>query len=392
MLHSATLTDPADPRTLFRITVKETQRPTGLSAMRSFIPLHALFALALGLIAASAQAMDYPAPSPGDFIVRDFRFASAESLSELRLHYLTMGTPLRNTEGRITNAVLLLHGTNGSGAGFLTEGFAGELFGDGQPLDARRWFIIIPDSVGHGKSSKPSDGLRAKFPHYGYADMVEAQRRLLVEGLGVDHLRLIVGTSMGGMHAWVWAGSHPDFMDAVFPVACLPAQISGRNRMERKLIVDAIRNDPEWQGGDYGKQPQGLVTALGMVAINADSTKRYYQEAPTQEATDRLLDRMVQQRMKTADANDVLYAWDASRDYDPAPGLDGIRAPVTAVNFADDERNPIALGVMEREIRRVAGGQYILIPASDRTRGHASLNDAALWKDYLVELLARSAR
>ena len=361
--------------------------------MRSFIhALRTLLVLVSGLFAAGAQALDYPAPSPGDFIVRDFRFASAEVLPELRLHYLTIGAPLRNPEGRITNAVLLLHGTNGSGAGFLTEGFAGELFGDGQPLDARRWFIIIPDSVGHGKSSKPSDGLRAKFPHYGYADMVAAQRLLLVEGLNVDHLRLIVGTSMGGMHAWMWAGSYPDFMDAVLPVACLPAQISGRNRMERKLIVDAIRNDPQWQGGDYGKQPQGLVTALGMVAISAGSTKRVYEEAPTQEATNRLLDRMVEQRMKTADANDVLYAWDASRDYDPGPALARITAPVTAVNFEDDQRNPPELGILEREMARVRNGKFILVPASDRTHGHASLADAALWKEYVVELLRRSGR
>ncbi len=359
--------------------------------MRSFIrALRALLVLASGLLAAGTQASDYPAPSQGDFIVRDFRFASAEVLPELRLHYLTIGTPVRNPEGRTTNAVLLLHGTNGSGAGFLTEGFAGELFGDGQPLDARRWFIIIPDSVGHGKSSKPSDGLRAKFPHYGYADMVEAQRRLLVEGLGVNHLRLIVGTSMGGMHAWMWAGRYPDFMDAVFPVACLPAQISGRNRMERRLIVDAIRNDPQWQGGEYAKQPQGLVTALRMVTISAGSTKRFYQEAPTQEATDRLLDRMVQQRMKTADANDVLYAWDASRDYDPGPDLVRITAPVTAVNFEDDERNPPELGILEKEMTRVRDGKFVLIPAGERTRGHASLADAALWKEYVVELLVRA--
>ena len=222
--------------------------------------------------------------------------------------------------------------------------------------------------------------------------MVAAQRLLLVEGLNVDHLRLIVGTSMGGMHAWMWAGSYPDFMDAVLPVACLPAQISGRNRMERKLIVDAIRNDPQWQGGDYGKQPQGLVTALGMVAISAGSTKRIYEEAPTQEATNRLLDRMVEQRMKTADANDVLYAWDASRDYDPGPALARITAPVTAVNFEDDQRNPSELGILEREMARVRNGKFILVPASDRTHGHASLADAALWKEYVVELLARSRR
>ncbi len=232
-----------------------------------------LFCLVL-LFAVAAQAAPYPDPVHGDFVVHHFRFAGGEALADLKLHYFTLGTPARNADGRITNAVLLLHGTGGRGGGFLTDAFAGELFGSGQPLDAARWFIIVPDNIGHGRSSKPSDGLRAKFPHYGYADMVEAQRRLLVEGLGVDHLRLIVGTSMGGMHAWMWAGSYPDFMDAVFPVACLPAQISGRNRMERRLIVDAIRNDLEWQGGDYGKQPQGLMTALRMVAISAGSTNR----------------------------------------------------------------------------------------------------------------------
>ena len=353
--------------------------------------LAGLFSFVL-LFAAAAQAAPYPEPVHGDFIVRDFRFAGGEVLPELKLHYFTLGTPARNADRRITNAVLLLHGTNGSGAGFLTNGFAGELFGSGQPLDASRWFIIVPDSIGHGKSSKPSEGLRAKFPHYGYTDMVEAQRRLLVERIGVDHLRLILGTSMGGMHAWMWAGSHPGFMHAVLPVACLPAQIAGRNRMERRLIVDAIRNDPEWKGGDYEKQPQGLVTALRMVAISAGSTKRFYQEAPTQEATDRLLDRMVQQRMQTSDANDLLYAWDASRDYDPAPELGRIIAPVTAVNFEDDERNPPELGIMEREMRRVANGRFVLIPAGDRTRGHASLADAGLWKEHLVELLARSVR
>ena len=348
-----------------------------------------LFSLVL-FFAAAAQAAPYPEPVHGDFVVRNFRFASGEALAGLKLHYFTLGTPARNADGRITNAVLLLHGTGGRGAGFLTDAFAGELFGGGQPLDAARWLIIVPDNIGHGRSSRPSDGLRAKFPHYGYTDMVEAQHRLITEGLGVDHLRLIVGTSMGGMHAWMWAGKHPDFMDAVLPIACLPAQISGRNRMERRLIIDAIRNDPEWKGGDYDRQPQGLVTALRMIAISAGSTKQLYLQAPTQEGTDRLLDRMVQQRMQNADANDLLYAWDASRDYDPAPDLENIRAPVMAVNFEDDERNPPDLGIMEREIARVPQGRFVLIPASDRTRGHASLADAALWKDYLVELLARS--
>ena len=351
----------------------------------SFLPFFLFFT-------PTGQAAPYPEPVHGDFILRDFRFASGEVLPELKLHYFTLGTPARTTEGRITNAVLLLHGTNGRGTGFLTDNFAGELFGSGQPLDAGRWFIIVPDAIGHGKSSKPSDGLRAKFPQYGYADIVKAQYRLVVESLGVNHLRLIVGASMGGMHAWMWAENHPDFMDALLPLVCLPAQISGRNRMERRLIVEAIRNDPEWKGGDYEKQPQGLVTALRMVVISAGSSKRFYLEAPTQEATDRLLDRMVQQRMQYSDANDLLYAWDASRDYDPATGLQNIRAAVTAINFEDDERNPPELGIMESAIKRVARGKYVLVPASDRTRGHASVNDANLWKDYLVELLARSAR
>lgn len=351
----------------------------------SFLPLFLFYA-------ATAQAAPYPGPVHGDFVARDFRFAGGESLPELKLHYFTLGTPARNADGRITNAVLLLHGTNGRGTGFLTDGFAGELFGSGQPLDAARWFIIVPDGIGHGRSSKPSDGLRAKFPHYGYTDMVEAQHRLLTQGLGVDHVRLIVGTSMGGMHAWMWAGKHPDFMDAVLPIACLPAQVSGRNRMERRLIVDAIRNDPEWKGGDYDKQPQGLVTALRMVAISAGSTKQFYLEAPTQEATDRLLDWMVLQRMQNTDANDLLYAWDASRDYDPAPDLGRISVPVMAVNFEDDERNPPELEILEREMARVPNGRYVMIPASNRTRGHASFSDATLWKDYLDELLQRSGR
>ena len=351
------------------------------------------FALMASLLfSAAAYCADYPKPAHGDFVIRDFHFTSGEVLADLKLHYFTLGTPARNAQGRITNAVLLLHGTNGRGTGFLNDGFAGELFGSGQPLDASRWFIIVPDSIGHGKSSKPSDGLRARFPRYVYADMIEAQYRLVSEGLGLDHLRLIVGVSMGGMHTWMWAEKYPQYMDAALPLACLPVQIAGRNRMERRLIVDAIRNDPEWKGGDYEKQPQGLVTALRMIVISAASTRQLYFEAPTLNSTDYLLDKLVEQRMRNSDANDLLYAWDASRDYDPAPGLEGILAPVTAVNFEDDERNPIALGVMEREIGRVAGGQYVLIPASERTRGHASVNDATLWKDYLVGLLARSAR
>ncbi len=351
------------------------------------ILLSLLLAIAMS-VCERAWPADYPAPAHGDFVVRDFRFANGEELAELRLHYFTLGTPARNAGGKIDNAVLLLHGTGGNGSGFLTDSFAGELFGAGQPLDAARWYLIVPDALGHGGSGKPSDGLRARFPHYGYSDMVEAQYRLLTGGLGVEHLRLVVGISMD---AWNWAQEHAGFMDAVLPLACLPAQVAGRNRMERRLIVDAIRNDPEWKGGDYETQPQGLTTALRMIAMSAGSVKQMHLQARTQEETDRLLDRMVQQRMKNADANDLLYAWDASRDYDPGPGLGKIRAAVLAVNFADDERYPPQLGILEREIARVPGGRFVLVPASDATRGHASGGQAALWKDYLLELLAHTA-
>ena len=272
----------------------------------------------------------------------------------------------------------------------LSAAFGGELFGPGQPLDASRYFIVLPDAIGHGKSAKPSDGLRAKFPRYNYDDMVSAQHRLATEGLGLRHVRLILGNSMGGMHAWIWGVTHPGFMDAMLPLACLPAQISGRNRMERRLIVDAIRNDPEWRGGDYQSQPQSLATALRMILISGGSAKQYYVEAPTLEATDRLLDQRVRQRMQNADANDLLYAWDASWDYDPAPDLEHIRAAVTAVNFEDDARNPPELGVLEREIKRVPAGLAVTIPANERTRGHVSLQDATFWKEYLIELLKRS--
>lgn len=351
--------------------------------------LRILLLCVLGISA--AQAAHYPEPVHGEAVFRDFRFTSGEVLPELRIHYFTIGKPERDAGGRVNNAVLVLHGTNGQGANFLTEGFAGELFGAGQPLDAGRWFVIVPDNIGHGGSSKPSDGLRAKFPRYGYRDMVAAQHRLLTDILGIDHLRLVLGTSMGGMHGWMWAEDHPEFMDAMLPLVSLPVQISGRNRMERRLIIDAIRNDPEWRGGDYEAQPQSLATALKMILITGGSARQYYVEAPTLEATDRLLDQRVRQRLQQADANDLLYAWEASWDYDPAPDLERIRAAVTAINFEDDARNPPELGILEREIKRVPGGLAVTLPAHERTRGHVSFQDATLWKEYLVELLKRSA-
>jgi homoserine O-acetyltransferase len=352
--------------------------------------------LAAALAAFLLASMPAPAgssgePQYGDFVIKDFRFSAGGWLPEVRMHYFTLGTPARDAAGHVTNAVLLLHGTTGQGDGFLTRGIAGELFGAGQPLDASRHYIVVPDNLGNAGSTKPSDGLRARFPRYGYADMLEAQRRLLTEGLHVDHLRLVLGVSMGGMHAWMWSVTHPDFMDAVMPIVCLPAQIAGRNRIQRRLISDAIRGDPEWMNGNYTKPPHGLGVALKMAIIGANSAKRLYLEAPSQEATDLLLDQRIRDRIQSTDANDYLYAWESSFDYDPGPGLERIKAAVTAVNFADDEINPPELGIMEREIRRVARGKYVLIPESDRTRGHVSFRDATLWSEYLVELLARSS-
>lgn len=346
--------------------------------------------LLLSLAAVAVWAADYPAPTEHDFVIRDFAFRSGESLPELRLHYRTLGTPQRDAQGVVRNAVLITHGTTGSGAQFVRPEFAGELFGPGQPLDATKFFVVLPDGIGHGKSSKPSDGLRAKFPHYGYLDMVEAQRRLLVEGLGVTHLRLVMGTSMGGMHTWLWGQLHPDMMDALLPLASLPTQIAGRNRAWRRLAIDAIRHDPEWQGGNYTTQPQSLRTGAEMLWLMSSNPVVRQAEAPTLAAADAALDAFVANYFKTADANDYLYALEASRDYDPAPGLEKISAPLLAINTADDLINPPELGLLEREIKRVPRGRAVVLPLSDRTRGHGSHTLAALWKDELVRLLAES--
>jgi homoserine O-acetyltransferase len=343
--------------------------------------------LILLLCAGPATAASYPEPSSGDFIMRDFRFKSGEVLPQLRIHYRTIGTPRRDEAGRVLNAVLILHGTGGSGESFLTGHFAGVLFGPGQLLDATRYFIILPDGIGHGNSSKPSDGLHARFPHYTYDDMVEAQERLLTEKLRVDHLRLILGTSMGGMHAWLWGERHPDFMDALMPLASLPVEIAGRNRMQRRMIIDSIRNDPGWDDGEYKTQPRGLRAALYIEIIMVSSPRRWQKEAPTRAAADSLLDQMVSLQLARTDANDLLYQFDASRDYNPAPDLEKIRAPLLAINSADDEINPPELGVMEKEIKRVRRGSFVLLPVSDDTRGHGTHSYPAIWKQHLEELL-----
>jgi homoserine O-acetyltransferase len=351
-------------------------------------PIIRLFVVLLSVFVASvALAADYPTPTEGDFTIRDFKFQSGETLPELRIHYRTLGKPEKDTQGKTTNAVLIMHGTTGSGAQFIRSEFADELFGRDQPLDATSFFIVLPDGIGHGKSSKPSDGMHAKFPRYGYLDMVEAQYRLLTEGLGVNHARLVMGTSMGGMHTWLWGELHPDFMDALMPLASLPTQISGRNRAWRRMVIDAIRNDPSWDSGEYRTQPASLRTAAEMLWLMSSNPVLRQKDAPSLAKTDEVLDKFVEQIVKTDDANDVLYALEASHDYDPGPSLEKIPAPLLAINSADDLINPPELEILEREIKRVRKGRATVIPSSDKTRGHGSHTVAALWKDQLVQLL-----
>lgn len=342
------------------------------------------------LFAQIALAQELPTPAEGDYIIRDFRFESGETLPELRLHYRTLGKLERDASGKATNAVWIGHGTGGSGRSFLSRQFAGVLFGAGQLLDATKYFIILPDGIGHGQSSKPSDGLRARFPKYNYNDMVTAQYRLLTEHLKVNHLRLVMGTSMGGMHTWVWGEKYPDFMDALMPLASLPVQIAGRNRMIRRMVIDSITKDPAWAGGEYKQQPPGLVSANYALMFMTSSPLQLQKQAPTREDADRLFDNNVRAAMNGKDANDMLYQFDASRDYNPQPLLETIKAPLVAINSADDQVNPPELGIAEREIKRVKRGRFILIPISDQTRGHGTHSLPALWKQYLTELLEES--
>jgi homoserine O-acetyltransferase/O-succinyltransferase len=343
------------------------------------------------LAAATAPAADRPVPAEGDYVLRDFAFDSGERLGELRIHYRTLGSPHRSPDGRVDNAVLVLHGTGGTGRQFLTDNFAGVLFGPGQLLDAARYFVVMPDGIGHGGSSKPSDGPHARFPRYGYPDMVRAQHLLLTEGLRVDHLRLVIGTSMGGMHTWLWGEVHPAFMDALMPLASLPVPIAGRNRIFRRSVIDAIRNDPDWKGGDYTVQPaRALATAIDTLLFMGSSPLQMQKAAPTRDEADRWFDEQVRRRLEGMDANDTLYQFEASRDYDPSPALEEIRAPLVAVNSADDEVNPPELGILEREIRRVRRGRAVVLPVSDRTRGHGTHSWPAVWQDHLAALLRES--
>jgi homoserine O-acetyltransferase len=327
-----------------------------------------------------------------DVLLHDFRFGDGTVLPVLRLHYVALGRPRRDAAGVVRNAVLILHGTTGNGGGFLAPTFAGELFGPGQLLDTATHFIILPDGIGTGESSKPSDGLRARFPRYDYGDMVTAQYRLVTEGFGVNHLLLVMGTSMGGMQTWMWGERYPDFMDGLVPLASVPTQIAGRNRMMRKLISDAIRGDPDWRGGDYTAPPRGLYAALEMLFMMTSSPLQLQAAAPTRDSADAYIAGWMRTRMASTDANDFLYQFEASRDYDPSTALERIQAPVLAINSADDLVNPPELGLMERLIPRVRRGRYVLIPTSERTRGHGTHSLPAIWRPYLAELLQEIER
>lgn len=339
------------------------------------------------LVVAALVGAEGPPVVSGDWTVRDFGFASGETLPELKLHFRTIGTPRLDGQGVVRNAVLILHGTGGSGQQFLGPNFAGVLFGPGQLLDGARTYIILPDGIGHGGSSKPSDGLRARFPRYTYQDMIVAQHRLLTEHLGVNHLLLVIGTSMGGMHTWLWGESYAGFMDALVPLACVPTQIAGRNRVMRKMIADSIRQDAGWRNGEYTVQPQDLVSALYVLLLMSSSPIQWQNAAPDRGAADRFLAEQLQRRLAGTDANDLLYQIEASRDYDPSPALETIKAPVVAINSADDVINPPELGLMEKLTVRVRSCRYVLIPTSDQTRGHGTHSWPVLWQEYLRELL-----
>ena len=330
---------------------------------------------------------NYPPPVEGDYTINDFKFRSGETLPELKLHYFTIGTPAKDNSGVTRNAVLIMHGTGGTGAQFFSAQFADILFGLGQLLDATKYFIILPDAIGHGRSSKPSNGLHMKFPHYTYDDMVLAQYRLITEKLGVNHLRLVMGTSMGGMHTWIWGETYPDFMDALMPLASFPVEIAGRNRMIRQMIVQAITHDPGWQDGNYTTQPRGVEQAQQFQMLMSSVPLQWQKDYPTRELADSALAARTARAVANADANDMLYYFQASREYNPAPHLEKIVAPLFAINSADDQVNPPELGLMEREIVKVRRGRYILIPISDQTRGHGTHSLPAIWGEYLRELL-----
>jgi homoserine O-acetyltransferase/O-succinyltransferase len=342
------------------------------------------------LMAFGQDATKYK-PTEGEFVAHNFKFKSGEELAELRIHYRTLGKAARDGSGQVTNAVLLLHGTGGSGAQFLVPQFQDELFGPRQPLDLTHYFIIAADGIGHGQSTKPSDGMHAHFPQYDYDDMVAAQHTLLTEGLGVQHLRLLFGTSMGCMHAFVWGQTYPTFMDTLMPMACLPVEIAGRNRVWRKMLMDAIHNDPDWQDGEYKDQPKrALRTAQDLLVIAGSAPVLMQKNLPTRDAADKYVGDLAESRTAKLDANDLLYAVNASRNYDASPNLEAITAPVMWINSADDFINPPELGIAEKQSKRLKNGTFVLLPISEKTHGHGTHTWAVAWKEYLVQILKQT--
>jgi len=359
--------------------------------MFTFFKRLCLVLLTGGLLGGAVWAAEQPVPVEGDFIARDFRFASGEVLPELRLHYRTLGQPRRDASGRVSNAVLIMHGTGGDGHQFLRPQFAGVLFVPGGLLDPAKYFIILPDGIGHGKSSKPSDGLHMKFPKYTYDDMVQADYKVLTEKMGINHLRLIIGTSMGAMHCWVWAETYPDFMDACMANASLPVEIAGRNRMSRYAGIQCIKNDPAWKNGEYTTPPEsGLRGAYSSMFWMTSSPWQMQRRTPTREATERGYDRAVEGFIQRQDANDFIYAMDASRYYNPEPKLGQIKCTFYACNSADDECNPPEMGILDTCIKKVPKGRYILLPTTEKTSGHGTHSNPTIWGNYLVELMKAS--
>ncbi|WP_189605571.1 alpha/beta fold hydrolase [Salinimicrobium marinum] len=351
-----------------------------------------LLSLFLFLGSFSLVGQDYPTPVEGNYVIDGFEFESGEKLKNLNLHYTTLGKPIKGKDGKVNNAVLIKHGTTGTGQQFLSSRYAGNLFGPGQTLDANKYFIILTDDIGHGQSSKPSDGLRMDFPKYTYDDMVRANYKLLTEHLKIDHLRLVTGTSMGGMQSWVWGYTYPDFMDAIMPLASLPVEIAGRNRMQRAMIVKLIKMDPEWQNGNYQEQPKvGLSGAIGQLMFMVSSPLQWQKRAPTREESEEMLNNLLKRYLSIMDANDMIYAFESSRNYNPAPHLSKIKAPVIAVNSADDQVNPPELGLMEKEIQKIENAKFVLLPITEKTSGHGTHSNPTIWGKYLEELLAISA-
>ncbi len=358
--------------------------------------IHVAAALAALMAIAAPALAQAPVPpqlavTQGDYVIHDFKFGSGESLAEVRMHYRTLGKPHRDAHGRVDNAVLIMHGTGGDGAQFERPQFADVLLAPGGLLDPARYFIILPDDVGHGKSSKPSDGLRAHFPHYDYDDMVRAEHELVFKGLGVDHLRLVMGTSMGCMHSFVWGEMYPDAMDALMPLACLPDQIAGRNRIWRDMVVQAIVKDPAWKGGDYAEEPrEALRNAEDLLSLAGSAPLLWQKLYPTREAANDYVENYVEHSAAGLDANDLLYQVQSSRNYDPSPSLEKITAPMVWINSADDFINPPELGIAEREAKRLKHGRFILIPIGPDTHGHSTHTWAAVWKQHLEALLKES--